>query len=330
MKTNKHIGFLLFLICAALIAFLVFNYSKPKLSETPFKESIHLLQKDSTLMEDGRQYGDINLDKFIELASRKPRSVFNPATDVVRSGDSVTFSSNSPAIFFGVDNGAWWKKKYKELPISFPDERSFRAVVHTKDSVEYILIPYEILSCLAGSFNENPQPVNGNKQAYVNDSTITITSKDFESLRHDGSLIQTGGIVFQHVAEVLQENGGQNKTSREQLEILWRHAYRNWLYVHDPYAGTDTWRSASETIEAYYFAEKKGYTGDCDDFAILMASFARQVGFESHIVLAVNQNGGHAYAEFNDNGTWVPMDWFSSRFGGRAFQGTIQKVVDDI
>lgn len=323
------IKFLIYAGCVGVLGLVMLKRAKPQLRENPIQMTVHSLQKDSTLLD--RHYGDVNLAKFIELASRKPRSVFDPANNMVRTGDSITFSTSTPAIFFGSDdNGEWWRNKYKDLPISFPDEHSFRAAVHMIDSVEYIVIPYQILFSLANSFRDQTQPGDKGRKRVVEDKYSLSGPGDLDRLPHNGSLIQTGGLVFQHVSEVLQENRGRGKSSRQQLEILWEHAYHNWLYVHDPYTGTDTWRSATETIESYYFAQKKGYSGDCDDFAILMASFARQLGFDSHVKTAFNASGGHAYAEFYDNGTWVPLDWFSSQFGGEPFKGTVIRTLDDI
>lgn len=319
-----------FIICFSLASVVLIWLSEPKLQTRAYTTRVYSLQSDTTLLDDGRQYGDINLQKFIELASKKPASVFNPSTDVIRTRDSITFKTTVPSIFFGIDGGSWWKTKYKILPISFPDDFSFRAAIHTKDSTEFIFIPYHILSCLAGSFNERQQS-SKNQSNRVIDEHITLRSVDeVKTLPTTGSKIQTGGIVFQHVADVLQSNGGKDKTSRQQLELLWKYAYKNWLYVTDPFTGTDTWRSASETIEAYYFSQKKGYSGDCDDFAILMASFARQLGFDSHIVAAFGKDGGHAYAEFNDGGKWVPMDWFSNKFGAPPYESTQRVVIKDV
>lgn len=329
-STKRFRSIFYYIICLVLVGVCLFWMSRPALENKAYSTRVFSTQADPVLLDDGRQYGDVNLLKFIELASKKPSTVFNPATDMVRTRDSITFTTSAPSIFFGVDGGAWWKKKYKNLPISFPDDHSFQAAIHVKDSTEYIFIPYQILSCLAASFNEQPQGLK-NHSVHTFDDHITLSDvNDIKNLTPNGDKIQTGGIVFQHVADVLQSNGGKNKTNREQLEILWKYAKPNWLYITDPYTGADTWRSATETIEAYYFSQKKGYSGDCDDFAILMASFARQLGFESHIVAAFGEYGGHAYAEFKDGGKWTPMDWFSDKFGGEPYNAIRRVVIDDV
>ena len=48
--------------------------------------------------------------------------------------------------------------------------------------------------------------------------------------------------------------------------------------------------TATETIE-------NGYVGDCDDFAIALASMVSAIGGKSRVVLMDGPRGGHAYAE---------------------------------
>ena len=150
---KKILSLLAYVGFIGLLGLVTVKLTRPKLGSNPIRTTVHSL-KDSTLLGDGRQYGDVNLDMFIELVSRKPVSVFDPDRDTVRTGDSITFSTRTPFIFFGIDDGEWWKTKYKDLPVSFPDDHSFRAAVHTKDGVEYMLIPYQILSCLVNSFDD--------------------------------------------------------------------------------------------------------------------------------------------------------------------------------
>ena len=317
------------------VAIVIALWATPSLNDNKVFEKSASIKQDSTILHNDRQCGNVNLNKFIALASGKPRNVFDPSHHIRRTEDSITFSTSLPSIFFGQDNGKWWKSRYKNLPISFPDNNSFTAAVCKKDSIEYIYIPYEILMCLANSFqgglinvnNIHPNETIGQEEE---PSPFTVRPEHLQSLSDNQSKIQTGGIVFDHVAEVLHKNGGQNQNSRDQLEILWLYARKHWLYINDPFAPADTWRSASETINAYYTNSTFGYSGDCDDFAILMASFARQIGFDSHVVVVMGAQGGHAYAEFKNGERWIPLDWFSNRFGGAPYAGTIYKVYRDI
>jgi len=68
-----------------------------------------------------------------------------------------------------------------------------------------------------------------------------------------------------------------------------------WSYVSDP-RGIDVYAYASKTLE---IGQKKNVSGigDCDDFAILMAALVESISGTTRIILAYNQNVGHAYTE---------------------------------
>jgi hypothetical protein len=75
----------------------------------------------------------------------------------------------------------------------------------------------------------------------------------------------------------------------EQVAEVWSAVRRPWRYVNDP-EGRDYFASATETIQ-------NGYVGDCDDFAIALASMVSAIGGKARIVLMDGPGGGHAYAE---------------------------------
>ena len=80
-----------------------------------------------------------------------------------------------------------------------------------------------------------------------------------------------------------------------------------WRYVNDP-RGIDYMAPAHESIEA-------GLAGDCDDFAILMASLIEAIGGKTRVILAWGPKGGHAYAEVyvgNENDVQRLIDWISN------------------
>lgn len=158
-----------------------------------------------------------------------------------------------------------------------------------------------------------------------------------------GYLIQTEGLVLVEVSELTIDLGTNGSNVTQILEMN-DYVKNNWHYVFDPDIGVDTWRSAEATLALKY---KGKYTGDCDDFAILMASFARQVGLESRVVGGFVGNDGHAFAEFllpneernNDllkgrdyredyRGIWVSLDWFNGSDHNRYLNNF--KVFEDI
>jgi transglutaminase-like putative cysteine protease len=87
---------------------------------------------------------------------------------------------------------------------------------------------------------------------------------------------------------ISREHSG--KYNIAQICDMWDKIYKQWTYVNDP-KGSNYYSPASRTI-------KLGVKGDCDDFAILVASTMMAIGGSSRIILASNTGGsGHAYAE---------------------------------
>jgi hypothetical protein len=158
-----------------------------------------------------------------------------------------------------------------------------------------------------------------------------------------GQLIQVEGLIVKEVSELnikLNTSGSQV----EQIVAMQKYVFKNWHYIYDPIRGSDTWRSAEATLSLKY---KGQYSGDCDDFAILMASFARQIGLRSRMVAGYYEDKGHAFAEFllpdNENsnvnlrgadyrtdasGKWISLDWFKDDDHDR-FTHNI-KIFEDI
>ena len=141
-----------------------------------------------------------------------------------------------------------------------------------------------------------------------------------------GDLIQVEGLVLKEVSEL---NIKLKTPSNQIIQILTMQEYleANWHYIFDPISGRDTWRSAEATLSLKYQGQ---YSGDCDDFAILLASMSRQIGLKARMVGGYNQGEGHAFAEFlfedkdipltklkelvdfreDHIGTWISLDWF--------------------
>lgn len=159
-----------------------------------------------------------------------------------------------------------------------------------------------------------------------------------------GELVQVEGLVAKEMMELLIDLGTNDNQVDQILEVQ-QYVQENWKYVYDPDIDRDTWRSAETTIALKYHGT---YTGDCDDFAILMASFARQIGLQAQVVGGFGSDGsGHAFALFrwpfqgtpeahNYNGldihktaseTWISLDWFK---GYEHFQFDQLVVLIDV
>ncbi|WP_321299263.1 transglutaminase-like domain-containing protein [Marinifilum fragile] len=144
----------------------------------------------------------------------------------------------------------------------------------------------------------------------------------------EGKLIQTGGSVEVLASELAIDLNIQG-SNVSQIMAIHKYIIRNWHYIHDPKKSKDTWRSAETTIALRH---KGKFPGDCDDFAILMASLAKQIGLRSRMVGGYSGSQGHAFAEFllpenekrnpnlrncdyrtDNDGVWVSMDWFTGQ-----------------
>lgn len=336
--TRKIIVSVVFVIVCALMFWGIYKTSVVDLKSGGDCVCYRYDMADSLMLEE-RHMGYVNLHKFLNLAAT--HNSFDSISDFKWENDStvrfdVKNRVDSRVLFYGSDCGVDWKSRFKNIPVSITDS-CFSAKVKVIDSIEYVYIPYQILTSVAlsverlkeGDGNDN---ITTRNQVY--NSQITITNRENlpEENSSAGKKIQTGGFVFKNVSDILAKYG-QNcyGNNYEQMKVLWKYVKEHWNYITDPYDINDTWRSAYETVENYYFVAGACYSGDCDDFAILMASFARQIGFRSHLVTAFNDKGGHAYAEFFDKSTnrWIPLDWFGD-FGRDQFNGKIYRIYEDL
>jgi hypothetical protein len=79
--------------------------------------------------------------------------------------------------------------------------------------------------------------------------------------------------------------------SIDQVCSIYENLYKNWRYVNDP-VGSDYINYANESIKACQRGGCSG-AGDCDDYAVLMASLIESIGGTTRIV----NTETHAYAE---------------------------------
>ncbi|MDE7386944.1 MAG: transglutaminase-like domain-containing protein [Muribaculaceae bacterium] len=122
---------------------------------------------------------------------------------------------------------------------------------------------------------------------------------------------------------------------------IFDYCYNNWSYVNDP-SDSEYVARASESINS-------SLSGDCDDFAVLVASCILAIGGRPCINTGENTGGGHAFTEVdisqwnqNDvlkeikkrfpaynitslatrpdgNHLWLNLDWQASYPGGRYY-----------
>lgn len=290
-----------------------------------------------TLLLTDRQAGNINLEKFLEMASLSRH--FDKNKDFSREGDSAVFTIRSKELFFGIvdEDTKHWLVRYKNLPIRVND-KYFKAKINVTNDKEYIYIPYKILTSVAKAVEQNIS--HSSRESLAGEDTIvrqTINNERLSQLSlSDENLssgkIQTGGIVKKNLFEILSDHPQLSGDRYSQLKAAWTHVYKHWNYINDPYSETDTWRPANETIEDYYYVSGKCYSGDCDDFAILMASFAKQLGYETQFCVAVMNGEGHAFARFRERGErqWHSLDWFGGFDGRSEYENHIKRTYSTL
>lgn len=148
-----------------------------------------------------------------------------------------------------------------------------------------------------------------------------------------------------------------------QICAIYKYMHSGWKYVNDPSSGGDYVNYANESIQIGKDASCAG-VGDCEDFAVLMASMIDAIGGKTRIVHTYDSDSGHAYAEvfvgdsqdaednlakiknwigdhygyqskllvfyhgnWNTGAKWLNLDWTGDLPGGRFSNGDESWVV---
>jgi len=190
-----------------------------------------------------------------------------------------------------------------------------------------------------------PKPIDIPTNTFERENPITGTTKltdpcydNPERKKVLDGCDYTSTIVRNTAIQIAANNPGPYNIG--QLCDLFDYALKNWKYINDPIMFNYV-AKASETIE-------QKYTGDCDDFAVLMGSFVMAVGGEVRLNYAWNDSSGHAFVEANlgcvplapikhyikrryglsakeiiylrrdlkTQNVWLNMDWFAKHPGG--------------
>lgn len=245
-----------------------------------------------------------------------------------------------------------WTRLYEEYTISYlkakdsfnENERS--RIEYNLEMVDKIIIQ---------------NPVSGSEQGLTNYSELgfTLPPFQFNNDRKYSYWYTDGNMNLKMLEEVCDYNLPYTKAfanhlasnhpgsfNLEQVCDIFEFCYSRWRYVNDPKVNdADFIACASESIAA-------SLTGDCDDFAVLIASCIFAVGGNARIICAHRSDSGHAYCEvdvtglsldtirqsisqrFNvsnisdintrsmDGRTWLNLDWQTSFPGGRYWDAS--------
>jgi hypothetical protein len=177
--------------------------------------------------------------------------------------------------------------------------------------------------------------VNGNKSAadvgipfsskipevptYPEKKSNVVYQKEYRrfSLNFQRAIESGDEIVTTEVFNITGKNSGYDI---KDASDVFDYVNRRWEYRSEKKA--EFFFGASQTIN-------EGYKGDCDDYSIVRSALLRKMGFNTRVVTATNNDGGHAYPELyigNDKETaykimgyvqgrysYAKNIWYSSR-----------------
>ena len=210
--------------------------------------------------------------KRMKKGSRYPAYVLlkrggNISSLILLSGRSHL--NEAPPLRDSLDNFRKWAALSKTLPTPVPEPTVKPRVINYED--DNIILP------------SPPVPIQRGERKY----SIWYTD---------------GNMNLEMLEDVCDYNLPYTKTFANKLAArspgsynigqiceIFNYCYNKWSYVNDP-ADSEYVARASESISA-------SLTGDCDDFAVLLASCILAIGGRSCINVGQNPQGGHAFAE---------------------------------
>ena len=148
----------------------------------------------------------------------------------------------------------------------------------------------------------NPTPTTPSKIDYEGDGIINLPEYKMPAERKHSAWYNNGNMNLDMLNEACDYDlpytkrfanvlagKSQGNFNPGQICEIFDYCYKKWRYVNDP-KGHEYVARASESIASYL-------TGDCDDFAVLMASCLLAVGADVCVNTGHNPSGGHAFAE---------------------------------
>jgi hypothetical protein len=124
--------------------------------------------------------------------------------------------------------------------------------------------------------------------------------------------------------EIFNITGKDSGYNIEDACAVYNHVNRNWQYRYDKNA--EFFFGASQTIDS-------GYTGDCDDYSIVMSALLKNMGFNTRVVTTYNESYGHAFPELyigDDMDTaYGIMDYVAEQYPSAENVWYSKRVLDD-
>jgi len=157
--------------------------------------------------------------------------------------------------------------------------------------------------CLKGKDN-HPDPLTPTPTPVINyeEDEINLPEYEFDKERRHNNWYDDGNLNIEMLEEACDYDlpytkafandlagRSQGNFNPGQICEIFDYCYNKWRYVNDP-KGHEYVARASESIAC-------NMSGDCDDFAVLMASCLLAVGADVCINTGFNADSGHAFTE---------------------------------
>jgi PKD repeat protein len=161
-----------------------------------------------------------------------------------------------------------------------------------------IIANLSMLTCLGANEDSNVSEFNGSKIISITtyqEATpyrFNISASDLQKIIN--IRIEPGKLITD--AKIRANSEGSNNIV--QACNIYDNLTKNWMYSSDMRSGEDYGDYYQYANQSFSLA-KNGWTGggDCDDYAILMASMLEAMGMTARIIMAYGANESHAYPE---------------------------------
>jgi transglutaminase-like putative cysteine protease len=223
-------------------------------------------------------------------------------------------------------------------------------------SASMLLANLPVLAQFGASPSRWTPPISSKLVSQTNRTLSSQVSPEDKNLRRLRSAMNIENPIVRNYAVKLAAKF-PGRLNYGQILNIYDYLLKNWKYVSDP-KGMEYFASASETID-------DNLAGDCDDFAVLIASLLEGIGGTTRITFAFGPGGGHAFTEIylgtnsdslqdkaanaivnhykhrkhlqgkkirigfrvtSKNELWLNLDWFAEYGGGPYFKFTKQTI----
>jgi hypothetical protein len=180
--------------------------------------------------------------------------------------------------------------KYNSSNNEFIKGRTYTCYLYLEEGSNYkFRLAENLIEYLAGKLNDSDIITNSSNSTPLptQDSRLRPVYFSSEDREISNVLNDNNSEVRQFAANIAGQYPGSYNIN--QVCAIYDEIMGRWNYVSDPH-NNEYFASASESI-------LNGFNGDCDDFAVLMASSIRSIGGDTRIGVGCNNSGCHAWAE---------------------------------